>query len=89
MPPYRLRTTQHDGTQQKHIIPTPSTPLDGFGTLSVCRMDLPQGLRESWRPVRTIKHMTGVHFVVWAPNAARGNVLGNFIRWDRGCHRAI
>ena len=36
--------------------------------------------------VRTIEHMTGVHFVEWAPNAAFGNVLGDFIRWNGRCH---
>jgi 1,4-alpha-glucan branching enzyme len=30
----------------------------------------------------TIGHETGVHFAVWAPNAQRVSVIGDFNRWD-------
>jgi 1,4-alpha-glucan branching enzyme len=36
--------------------------------------------------LHTVDDINGVHFAVWAPNAQRVSVVGEFNRWDGRCH---
>jgi 1,4-alpha-glucan branching enzyme len=84
---YRLRVTHGDGSVTERHDPYAFAPLltdfqlHLFGEGTFYRAYESVGAH-----VRTVDGVTGVHFVVWAPNAARVSVVGDFNRWDGRCH---
>ena len=84
---YTLRITEADGsvreTYDPYAFPALLTDYDlyllGEGTHF-------QNYEKLGAHVREIDGVRGVHFAVWAPNAMRVSVVGDFNRWDRRLH---
>jgi 1,4-alpha-glucan branching enzyme len=81
--PYRLRITTSDGSQQFTADPYQYGPILGELDLHL----FAEG--QHWRIYdklgahrRAIGDAAGVYFAVWAPNAQRVSVVGDFNRWD-------
>jgi 1,4-alpha-glucan branching enzyme len=87
VPSYRLRVTQHDGAIVDRHDPYAFPPLlTDFELHLFAEGTFYKAYDSLGAHVRTIEQVTGVHFVVWAPNAARVSVVGDFNRWDGRCH---
>jgi 1,4-alpha-glucan branching enzyme len=84
---YRLRIRAGDGTEREehdpYAFPGLLTDFDlhliGEGTQY-------QMYEKLGAHVRTVEGVRGVHFGVWAPNARRVSVVGDFNRWDGRVH---
>ena len=87
---YRIQVTDSDGMiSERHdpyafpfLVSDHDLHLFAEGTLF-------KGYDTLGAHVRTVNGVAGVHFVVWAPNAARVSVVGEFNRWDGRCHQMI
>jgi 1,4-alpha-glucan branching enzyme len=84
---YRLHTVASDGTADERFDPYCFPPLLQDEDLS--RFNT--GLHTSAYHFMGSHHVTaegiaGVHFAVWAPEAERVSVVGDFNRWDGRCH---
>ncbi|MCX6995833.1 MAG: alpha-amylase family glycosyl hydrolase, partial [Kiritimatiellaeota bacterium] len=84
---YRLRMTGNDQhvweLDDPYRFPLVITDFDQhlFGEGTHCRSYEKMGARPM-----TLEGVAGVHFAVWAPNAARVSVVGDFNRWDGRHH---
>ncbi|MCY2991836.1 MAG: 1,4-alpha-glucan branching protein GlgB [Planctomycetota bacterium] len=85
--PYRLRMTGHDRhvweLEDPYRFPLVITEFDQylFGEGTHYRTYEKMGAQ-----AMTLEGVPGVHFAVWAPNAARVSVVGDFNRWDGRHH---
>jgi 1,4-alpha-glucan branching enzyme len=87
IPPYQLRITHHDGPTVETHDPYAVRPLLTDLELHLFAEGTLYKAYESFGAhVRTIEGIRGVHFVVWAPNASRVSVIGDFNGWNGLTH---
>lgn len=85
--PYRLRLRESSGNTQEFSDPYSFLPIMSSYDLHL----FAEGknffmYRKMGAHVLTHNDITGVYFTVWAPNAVRVSVVGNFNRWDGRRH---
>jgi len=80
---YRLRIRWHDGnmieTPDAYAFPPVLTPFDLYLLAEGTHY---QSYEKLGAHVRDFEGFRGVHFAVWAPNALRVSVVGDFNHWD-------
>ena len=80
---YRLRMRTDDGVEVEYDDPYRYGPLMNATDLDLfARGEDHRAYRHLGSHVRMVGAATGVHFTVWAPNAARVSVVGDFNAWD-------
>src|SRR5207302_1069773 len=81
--PYRLRLTAWDGSQQTTRDPYQYGPIMGEVDLHLFAEGQDWKIYEKFGAhLRTVGDAAGVYFAVWAPNAQRVGVVGDFNNWD-------
>jgi 1,4-alpha-glucan branching enzyme len=87
VPFYRFRVAHQDGTLTEQRDPYAFPPLlTDFELHLFAEGTFYKAYARLGAHLRTVEHTGGVHFVVWAPNAIRVSVVGDFNRWDGRCH---
>jgi 1,4-alpha-glucan branching enzyme len=87
VPLYRLKVTHHDGTIVETHDPYAFPPLlTDFDLHLFAEGTFYKAYEKLGAHVRSVDRITGVHFVLWAPNAVRVSVVGDFNRWNGRCH---
>ena len=81
--PYLLRITDRDGSQHVTRDPYQYGPIMGEVDLHLFAEGQHWKIYEKFGAhLRTIGDAAGVYFAVWAPNAQRVSVVGDFNNWD-------
>ncbi len=86
-PSYKLHVTHHNGTIADIHDPYAFPPLlTDFELHLFTEGTLYKAYNSFGAHLRTVEGVCGVHFVVWAPNAARVSIIGDFNGWNGRCH---
>ena len=85
--PYRLLITDQAGqTLERHDPYAFSPLLTDFELHLFAEGSFFKAYDTMGAHLRTVQGIHGVHFVIWAPNAARVSVVGDFNQWDGRRH---
>ena len=85
--PYRLRLENHEGYSWEFVDPYAFGPvLTDFDLHLLGEGTHYRNYERLGAHLRTHAGFRGVHFAVWAPNAQRVSVIGNFNHWDGRRH---
>jgi 1,4-alpha-glucan branching enzyme len=84
---YRLRTTDRWGNVSERYDPYAFPPLlSDFDLHLFAEGRLYRAYDKLGAHLKTVEGVTGVHFAVWAPNARRVSIVGDFNGWDGRRH---
>ena len=87
MGPYRLQFTDAAGEARQVLDPYAFPPLlSDYDLYLIGEGTHYTKYEKLGAHVREVAGVNGVHFGVWAPNAQRVSVVGDFNRWDGRCH---
>jgi 1,4-alpha-glucan branching enzyme len=85
--PYRLRVENHEGHSWEFVDPYAFGPvLTDFDLHLLGEGTHFRNYERLGAHIREHEGFRGVHFAVWAPNAQRVSVVGNFNHWDGRRH---
>src|SRR5262249_38240846 len=85
--PYELRVATFEGRTSQFVDPYVLPPLlTDFDLYLIGEGSHYQKYEKLGAHRRTIKDVEGLQFAVWAPNAKRVSVIGDFNRWDGRRH---
>lgn len=86
-PDYRLAVENHEGHSWEFVDTYRFGPvLTSFDLHLLGEGTHYRSFEKLGAHVRTVEGVRGVHFAVWAPNAQRVSVVGNFNHWDGRTH---
>ncbi|HWR89883.1 MAG TPA: 1,4-alpha-glucan branching protein GlgB [Dissulfurispiraceae bacterium] len=85
--PYRLRIVTHWGDTREFVDPFAMPPvLTAFDLHLIGEGTHYENYDKLGAHLRVVDGVSGVHFAVWAPNARRVSLVGDFNSWDNRRH---